>query len=171
MKARNEFDDEARRLKLVKEIWQAGAHLNFVYGSGHFQDGVQASCSGCREGKFGLDAIKEAKLLTGAQIAEHGPAMAEFDSVDGEIWRQVGKELWAVEKFEKAADAFKEALDATKEDMKQAKQNRKVEYANALVKIKRDGEAKKLLADVESGLLLGENVETYGKLKAQLDEK
>ena len=171
LKARNEFDDEARRLKLVKEIWQAGAQLNFVYGSGHFQDGVQESCSGCREGKFGLDAIKEAKLLTGAQIAEHGPAMAEFDSVDGEIWRQVGKELWAVEKFEKAADAFKEALDATKEDMKQAKQNRKVEYANALVKIKRDGEAKKLLADVESGLLLGENVETYGKLKAQLDEK
>ena len=171
LKARNEFDDEARRLKLVKEIWQAGAQLNFVYGSGHFQDGVQESCSGCREGKFGLDAIKEAKLLTGAQIAEHGPAMAEFDSVGGEIWRQVGKELWAVEKFEKAADAFKEALDATKEDMKQAKQNRKVEYANALVKIKRDGEAKKLLADVESGLLLGDNVETYGKLKAQLDEK
>ena len=58
--------------------------------------------------------------------------------------------------------------------MKQAKINRKVEYANALVKLGRNDDAKKQLVDIKPGQLsqlLGDNVETFDQLKTTLELK
>ena len=55
--------------------------------------------------------------------------------------------------------------------MTQAKSNRRTEYANALVKLNRNEEAKKQLEEVDEGQLLAGNVETFQLLKTKLELK
>lgn len=159
------------RAKLVLDVWSLGAKGNFSIGSGHYQDGVQESCSGCSKNKFGIEQLAKLKLLNDEQILEIGPKLAELNSVNGEIWRQVGKRQFAAEKFEEACVSFRSALEASKEDMEQAKSNRRTEYANALVKLNRNDDAKKQLEKVDAAQLLADNVDTYQQLKATLDLK
>jgi tetratricopeptide (TPR) repeat protein len=162
------IDNAEERAKLVVDVWSLGAKGKFNIGSGHYQDGVQESCSGCSKSKFGIEQLAELKLLSDEQILELGPQLAELNSVYGEVWRQVAKRQFAAEKFEEACESFRKALEASKEEMKQAKFNRRVEYANALSKLGRDDDAKKQLEKMEPGELLGDNVERYGQLKATL---
>ena len=176
LKQIQKFADEKQmkneeRAKLVQDIWSLGGKGNFSIGSGHYQDGVQESCSGCRKSKFGIEQLVELKLLSDEQVLEVGPALAESNSVNGEVWRQVAKRQFAAEKYEEASESFRKALEASKEDMTQAKSNRRTEYANALVKLNRNEEAKKQLEEVDEGQLLAGNVETFQLLKTKLELK
>ena len=168
------IEDKAERAKLVVDVWSLGAKGNFSVGSGHYQAGIQESCSGCRKSKFGIEQLADLELLNDEQILEYGPQLAELNSVKGEVWRQVAKRQFKAEKFEEACESFEKALAASKKDMKQAKINRKVEYANALVKLGRNDDAKKQLVDIKPGQLsqlLGDNVETFDQLKTTLELK
>ena len=166
--------NDAVRAKLVVDVWSLGAKGNFSVGSGHYQAGIQESCSGCRKSKFGIEQLAELELLNDEQILEVGPQLAELNSVKGEVWRQVAKRQFKAEKFEEACESFGKALADSEKDMKQAKINRQVEYANALVKLGRNDDAKKQLVDIKPGQLsqlLGDNVETFGQLKTTLELK
>ena len=165
---KTEMKDADDRVKLVKDVWTLGAKGKFSVGSGHYQDGVQESCSGCRKGKFGIDQLAKLKLLDDQQILEFGPTLAELNSVHGEIWRQVAKRQFAAEKYDLACESFRKALDASKEEMKQAKFNRRVEYANALVKLGRNDDAKTQLKEMQASELLGDNVAKFQELKVTL---
>ena len=162
----DQMQSDDRRLEIVTEVWKISCRVGLNCGSGHFQEGIQESCSGCRASNFGLDAIKEAELLTAKQLTEHGHVLAELGSVDGEIWRQLGKEHLALQQFEKAAECFQKALNATTEEMEQAKENRKFEYAFVLDKLQRSDECQKLLKDINATLLFDENAKRFFELNA-----
>ena len=175
-KDRDEFKSIDGKVKMVHSFWKLASESGFTIGSGHFVEGVQESCSGCRDTMMGLDAIKDAKILTGKEIAEYGPKLAEINSISGEIWRQVAKEQLELNQLEAAATSMKASLDGAKKDMKQAKSNRTVEYANILAKLGQADKVKKLLKDVNDSLLLGDNVHRYASLEAvygdaQTDDK
>lgn len=163
--------DASKRMIFLKDLWQLGSTADFEIGSGHFQDGIQESCSGCRTGKFGLQAIVAAELLTTEEVAVHGASFAEIESVDGEIWRQVAIAQVKQKLFEQAAESYKKSLEASKPELKQAKYNRSVEYADVLTKLSRDEEAKQLLEGIEVDQLLGDNIQTHAQLKAKFDPK
>ena len=171
LEATNRLDQKDERLKVVKEVWQISCAIGLDCGSGHFQEGIQESCAGCRDGKFGLDAIKEAGLMSGQELAEHAAALAEMGSVDGEIWRQLGKEHLELEQLEQAAECFQKALAGSTEEMDQAKTNRKIEYAFVLDQLERGEECKKLLEDIDGSLLLGDNIKRYSKLSTKFKGK
>jgi tetratricopeptide (TPR) repeat protein len=168
---KSKIKDSAARAKLVTDVWNIGAKCKFSIGSGHYQDGVQESCSGCSQSKFGIEQLAELKLLSDAQILEVGPTLAELNSVNGEVWRQVAKRQFEAQQFEQAAESFRKALEGTTEEMKQASVNRRVEYANALVKIGQRGKAVEQLEEIESGQLLGDNPAIWEELKVTLDIK
>jgi tetratricopeptide (TPR) repeat protein len=168
---KSKIKDSAARAKLVTDVWNIGAKCKFSIGSGHYQDGVQESCSGCSQSKFGIEQLAELKLLSDAQILEVGPTLAELNSVNGEVWRQVAKRQFEAQQFEQAAESFRKALEGTTEEMKQASVNRRVEYANALVKIGQRDKAAEQLEEIESGQLLGDNPAIWEELKVTLDIK
>ncbi len=163
--------DAARRKKLVSDVWTIGAKCKFSIGSGHFQSGVQESCSGCRTRKFGLEQLAKLRLLNDDDVLEMGPELAEQNSVNGEIWRQLAKRQLEASRLEEAAESFHKALEASTDDMEMAKLNRRVEYADALVKLDRNGEAAELLKEIDTNQLLGDNVQRYQQLKGVLDLK
>ncbi|MEM7782694.1 MAG: hypothetical protein AAF623_05015 [Planctomycetota bacterium] len=156
------------RFELVKETWKLAAESGLDVGTGHFQSGIQESCDGCRDGKFGLQAITESKLLTELQIADLGGELAEIESVDGEIWRQVAKAQVANQKLEKAVESMKAAVEATDKEQGQALMNRRVEFADILMSLDRKEEARQQLTDIDTSLLLGKNPLTYNRLTTKL---
>lgn len=162
------LNDSEKRVDMVVDIWKVGSAAKFDVGSGHFQTGVQESCSGCRDGKFGMEAIIEAKLLTRDELVKHGARFAEVESVNGEIWRQIAKAQQKAKQAEAAAESFKKAYEGGTEEMEQAKSNRAVEYANALLELDRNEEAKELLKDISEEQLLGDNISVYKGLREKL---
>lgn len=163
-------DSADQRLALVRSVWQFGKDSGLGIGSGHFQEGIKESCEGCRDSKMGLDAIKEAGLMTAEELATHGPALAEINPVDGEIWRQVGFEQLALGKLEDAAGSFAKAVETTTEALDQARSNRKVEYAWVLNRLGRGAEARAALEGVDAALLLAKNPGLYRELTQALEE-
>jgi tetratricopeptide (TPR) repeat protein len=119
---------------------------------------------------MGLDAIVDSKLMTTEEVARLGGALAEANSVNGEIWRQVGFEQLALEQLEDAASSFQKSIESATEEMVQARTNRTVEYAWVLTKLGRNDQAAALLANLDGGLLLGANPGRYQSLQSELNK-
>ncbi len=167
----NESTSAEKRLQQIHQIWELASISGFGVGSGHFQSGIKESCSGCRDGIMGLDAIKEAKLISSEEIANFGPTLAKTQSVNGEIWRQVAHEQIKLKQFEQAEVSLKAAVDACTKKMDQAKFNRLVEYAEVLVELGKEDLARKALESIDQDKLLAKNVGRYPKLKKKLSIK
>jgi tetratricopeptide (TPR) repeat protein len=168
-KTKGESDD-AERLAMIQSIWELAALANSEVGSGHFQEGIKEICPSCRVAKMGLDAIKEAGLISSEEIATVGPALAAANDVYGEIWRQVAHEQLSLQQFEQAADCLQKAVDQAKPEMDQAIANRTVELAFALQQAGRIDQAKSKLEGLDSQLLLGDNVARFENLKKSLGQ-
>jgi hypothetical protein len=162
--------DDAERIRKISSMWTLASECGFSVGSGHFQEGVKESCPGCSKAKMGLDALCESGLISTEEIASVGTTLAEINSVNGEIWRQVGHEQLKQKKFAEAAESFRKAIAGAKEEMKQARSNRMVEYAFALQQSGKLEESKTQLNEVDSSQLLGDNIQRFTVLKSELDK-
>jgi len=163
-------DDPKSRMNVVSSSWTLAKKLKFVFGPKDFRNGTQEISKYSRDSKFGIELVAHLGLLTDEQLLELGPELAKIHSVNGEIWRQVAKRQFAAGKFELAAESFRKALEDATEGMTQAKFNRRVEYANALAKIDRKDEAKKLLKDIPIAKLFESSKKTIDQLKKTLPE-
>jgi tetratricopeptide (TPR) repeat protein len=94
--------------------------------------------------------------------------LAEVNSVNGEIWRQVGFEQLAREELEQAAESFQKSIESATEEMEQARSNRTVEYAWVLTKLGRNDDAAALLTNLDGSKLLGENPARFQTLQNDL---
>ena len=155
--SKNQSED--MRLELVKDLWEVANQGAVTIGSGHFTDGVQQSCIGCSSVAMGLDAIVDSKLLSAAELAKIADQLAEIESVDGEIWRQVGKIQVKEKNLEAAKAAYEKALEATKESMEQARVNRTLEYAHVLYLMGEAEAAREKVKDLDQVQLFGDNPE------------
>ena len=163
--------DPNRRIKLVTDTWRTIKQSQLYIATGNFKNGVERFSQ--KNPRGGIELIAHLKLLTDEQILEVGPTLAEIDSVNGEIWRQIATRQLAADQIEQACESFRKALEQSKANpnMKKANSNRQVEYANALVK-KGDHEvAKKLLKKVKTGQLMNGNPELFKQLKKTLNIK
>ncbi len=155
------------RIKLVQSIWRltkSGAEV----GTAHFQNGVKESCESCRVAKFGLDAIEATKLLSAEELMVVGPELARIDSIDGEIWRQIGHRQMQLEQWEAAEGSLQRAISESRRASTAGTANRQVELAWVLSKLGKADEAKQVLSELKSTDLYGENPQRLTQLKTEL---
>ena len=171
MATKRGIKEPGQRVKLVTDTWRVIKQSQLYVASKNFQNGIQRLSKNNRN--YGIERIVELKLLTDEQILEVGPTLAEINSVNGEIWRQVATRQLAADQIEQACESFRKALEQSKanSNMKKANYNRQVEYANALVKKGDHEAAKKLLKKVQTGQLMNGNPKLYKQLKKTLNIK
>ena len=157
----------ATRLNFVVNAWKFGKLQNFSFGTKAFKTGSVGPNHG--KTKYGIEQFAELGTLTDEELLEAGPAMAEIYSVNGEIWAQLARRQAKAGQYAKAAESFRKSLEDATEDMKKAKMNRKVEYASALVELKRDEEAKAMIDGISSGQLFNANKPTLKTLQKKLN--
>lgn len=155
------------RMQFVKSVWQL-TEVGASVGTAHFQEGVKESCSTCRVAKLGLDAIEDAKLLSADELMLIAPELARIDSVCGEIWRQIGHRQMTAEQWEAAESSMKRAVSDSLRSNAAGKANRQVELAWVLSKLGKTDEAKKVIGEMKSTELYGENPQRLTRLKAEL---
>jgi tetratricopeptide (TPR) repeat protein len=159
------LDERTRVIKGIWELTSSGAAV----GSGHFSDGVKESCDSCRVARMGLDAIEDAGLLSSEELLDFAPELARVDSVNGEIWRQIGHRHMAKQQWAAAAANLKRAVGNATRTMPDARANRQVEYAWSLHQAGETEEVKKLVPRIGSGELFGENPQRLEVLKKLIE--
>ena len=161
------LDDSTSRKNLVWSVSSLAKDYDYGFGSDKFLNG-KANGNGT---KYGLDYVAQLKLLTDEQLLELGPELAEIHSVNGEIWRQIAKRQFAAGKLKLAAESFGKALEQATAEMTRAKFNRRVEYANALVKVGKNEQAAELVKDIPVEQLFKSNKKILEELNKVLEEK
>lgn len=118
---------------------------------------------------MGLDAIEDAGLLSSEELLDFAPELARVDSVNGEIWRQIGHRHMAKQQWAAAAANLKRAVGNATRTMPDARANRQVEYAWSLHQAGETEEVKKLVPRIGSGELFGENPQRLEVLKKLIE--
>ncbi|MDB2686713.1 tetratricopeptide repeat protein [Mariniblastus sp.] len=157
------------RLNFASSAWEFGKSQNFNFGVKAFKAGELGPNHG--DTKFGIEQFAKLKTYTDEELLEIGPALAEIYSVNGEIWVQTARRQAKAKQYAKAAESYRKSIEDATEAMQKAKFNRRVEYANTLVKLKRNEEAKKLIEGVDNRKLYNINRQTFKRLKQKLNKE
>ncbi|MEL7498172.1 MAG: tetratricopeptide repeat protein [Planctomycetota bacterium] len=160
---------DEQRIKMAQQLWKLSSFAGISFsGSSHFDRGVQDDCPSCRKNKYGLDMIVKTKMLTSEEVAKYGAELAEIESVNGEIWRQVALAQKTAKDLEGSVASYQQAIKAAQPEMYQAVQNRSVEMAEILIELKKTDEAKQAIKDVEAKTMIGDNMERLKTVKTKL---
>ena len=157
------------KTNFVTNAWQFGKSQEFSFGTKAFTSGTLGPNHG--KTKYGIEEIAQLNLLNDKEILEVAPKLAEIFSVQGEIWLQLARRQAKAGQNEKAAESFQKSIEDATEDMKKAKFNRRVEYANTLVKLGREQEAKKMIERIPRKLLFNANKQILKKLKEDIEPR
>jgi tetratricopeptide (TPR) repeat protein len=156
------------RKSIIVQWWQLARDFNWPVGCAEFHLGIKESALHSRSARMGLDALLDANLIPRLELLELAPQLAEINSVDGEIWRQIGHYHLSLDQFPEAATVFQRSIESTPDNLKQALSNRRIELAFAFFKAGQFEKAKPLLKMVESEQLLEDNIARYSLLKREL---
>ena len=156
------------KTNLITSAWRLGTEQGFKFGTNQFVNGTRDPSRDRHDNKYGIEWLAGLGNFSAQEILELGPTLAEINSVNGEIWLQLARRQAKAGQNSEAAESFKKSIEDAKDDMKKAKFNRRVEYANVLVKLKRNEEAKKLIEGVPAKDLFKANKETLKKLQERL---
>ena len=167
--ARTKPTNPAVRANFAANVWRFGKQQKYNFGTKAFKSGSLGPYHG--ETRYGIEQFAQLGMLTEKEILEVGPSLAEIFSVNGEIWVQLGRRQFKAGQYEKAAESYRKSLNDAKEDMKKAKFNRRVEYANTLVKLKRNEEAKKMIENIPAQQLFNINKPVFKEIKKKLNEE
>ena len=150
--------------------WQYGTDQGLSFGSKEFVAGT-IDPSKTRNAIFGLERIRQIQMAGQKKLLKYGSELATINSVNGEIWLQLARMQVGAGKDADAAESFEKSIEEATDDMVKAKANRRVEYANTLVKLKRNEEARALIKDVASDELFDANKAILKTLEILLKEK
>ena len=167
--ARTKPTNPVVRANFVTNAWRFGKQQKFSFGTKTFKAGALGPNHG--KTRYGIDQLAQQKILTNKEILELGPKLAEIFSIKGEAWVQLARRQAKAGQHAKAAESYRKSLEDATDQMKKAKFNRRVEYANTLVKLKRNEEAKKLIEDIPVKQLFNANRPTLKELKKKLNEQ
>ena len=117
---------------------------------------------------YGIDYLEEIRIVNRKELLKIASELADINSVNGGIWLQLARRQVAAKQDAKAAESFKKSIEDANEDMQKAKFNRRVEYANTLLKLKRNDEAKKMIEGIPVKELFKANQKTLKELQEKL---
>ena len=163
---RIEPTDPVARSNFVVSAWQFGQSHELSFGSDTLKTGMLEP-DGVGP-KFGIEQFAQLGILTNKEILEVGPKLAKINSINGEIWLQLARRQAKAGENSEAAESYRKSIDDATEDMENAKFNRRVEYANALAKLKRNEEAKRLLEGIPVEQLFDANKTIFKTLEKTL---
>ena len=159
---------EARK-NFLSNAWRFAKMQGYSFGPKGFMNG---SLDPRRKGvKYGIQSMAALKILTTEELLEVGPSLAEIVPANGQVWLQLGRIQAQAGQNLEAAESFKKSIEKATKDMKKAKFNRRVEYANTLVKLKRNDEAKKLIDGIPVKQLFKNNKPMFKQLEKVLNKE
>lgn len=117
---------------------------------------------------YALFALVNYEFVTPEELLVLGPALAEIESWQGEVWRQLGLHCIERKSWEKAAIYFEQAIAAKVKSMESMPSVRRIEYAQALVELGKRDQAKQLFDSVDVHQLYPRSRRTYHLLRQRL---
>ena len=161
----------AAKKNFVSSAWRFAKSQQLSFGPKEFETGTLDPNRKKRNTRYGIERLAQRKLLELEDLLKLAPELAEIDSVNGEIWLQLARRQVQAEQYPAAAESFKKSIDQATDAMDKAKFNRRVEYADTLVKLERNQEARKLIESVPVKQLFKANKTIFEELEKTLGVK
>ena len=156
------------RMNFASSAWEFGKSQEFFFRLAFASETLKPNHD---KTNYGFEQFAKLGALTDAEILKVGPVMAKIHSVNGHVWAQLARRQAEAKQYAKAAESYRKSIEDATDDMQLAKFNRRVEYANTLVKLKRNKEAKKLIEGVNGQRLNYINRPIFKQLKQKLNEE
>ena len=164
------------RINFARSAWQYAKSQGFNFGlSAEKQRAAKSTFTANDHERFrrnlstiGIEQLALRGILTSEQLLKVGPELAAIDSNNGETWLQLARRQVRASQFEKAAESYKKSIDEATGLPEIVKLNRQVEYANVLVALNRNKEAKKLIEKARPEQMFRLNKRTLEKLTKTL---
>ena len=159
--------NDAIKKNVLVHGWKFASEQGFSFGSEDFEAGLMDPSMKSRT-RYGIGYLELIRIVNSKELLKLAPELASINSVNGGIWLQLARRQVAAKQDAKAAESFKKSIEDAKEDMQKARFNRRVEYANTLLKLKRNDEAKKMIEGIPVKELFKANQKTLKELQEKL---